>query len=98
MGFSDRIRLRESILKSSTNSSSGDGKSREIGKAWNTECTEWQRPLSGVHSIMMEKLAQAGEGMGVLAHSPEREDTLPLFHTLTLYIQYVLCGLEIKRQ
>jgi hypothetical protein len=22
----------------------------------------WQRPLSGVHSIMMEKLAQAGEG------------------------------------
>ncbi len=24
--------------------------------------TEWQRPLSGVHSIMMEKLAQAGEG------------------------------------
>ncbi len=24
-----------------------------------TEYTEWQRPLSGVHSIMMEKLAQA---------------------------------------
>ncbi len=24
--------------------------------------TEWQRPLSGVHSIMMEKLAQAVEG------------------------------------
>jgi hypothetical protein len=24
--------------------------------------TEWQRPLSVVHSIMMEKLAQAGEG------------------------------------
>ncbi len=23
-----------------------------------TEYTEWQRPLSGVHSIMMEKLAQ----------------------------------------
>ena len=23
--------------------------------------TEWQRPLSGVHSIMMEQLAQAGE-------------------------------------
>jgi hypothetical protein len=22
--------------------------------------TEWQRPLSGVHSIMMEKLTQAG--------------------------------------
>jgi hypothetical protein len=26
-----------------------------------TEYTEWQRPLSGIHSIMMEKLAQAGE-------------------------------------
>ena len=25
---------------------------------------EWQRPLSGVHPIMMEKLAQAGEGGG----------------------------------
>jgi hypothetical protein len=24
--------------------------------------TEWQRPLSGVHSIMMEKIAKAGEG------------------------------------
>ncbi len=24
--------------------------------------TEWQRPLSGVHSIMMEKLVPAGEG------------------------------------
>jgi hypothetical protein len=26
-----------------------------------TEYTEWQRSLSGVHSIMMEKIAQAGE-------------------------------------
>ncbi len=26
--------------------------------------TEWQWPLSGVHSIMLEKLAQAGEGGG----------------------------------
>ncbi len=26
--------------------------------------TEWQLPLSDVHSIMMEKLAQAGEGGG----------------------------------
>ncbi len=26
--------------------------------------TKWQWPLSGVHSIMMEKLAQAGVGMG----------------------------------
>jgi hypothetical protein len=56
--------------------------------------TEWQLPLSGVHSIMMEKLAQAAEG-GVAPPSPfnistitykvvvyapaERADTLPLF-------------------
>jgi len=25
--------------------------------------TEWQQPLSGVHSILMEKLAHAGEGV-----------------------------------
>ncbi len=31
--------------------------------------TEWQRPLSGVHSITMEKLAQAGEG-GVCTPTP----------------------------
>ncbi len=32
--------------------------------------TEWQLPLSGVHSIMMEKLAQPGEGwQGVHDHS-----------------------------
>jgi hypothetical protein len=30
--------------------------------------TEWQRPLSGVHSIMMENSAMAGEGGGVHAH------------------------------
>jgi hypothetical protein len=29
-----------------------------------TEYTERQRPLSGVHSIMIEKLAQAGDGGG----------------------------------
>ncbi len=26
--------------------------------------TEWQRELSGVHPIMVDKLAQAGEGWG----------------------------------
>jgi hypothetical protein len=56
--------------------------------------TVWQWPFSGVHSIMMEKLAQPGAGEGctptslhistimykVLVYSPaEREDTLPLF-------------------
>jgi hypothetical protein len=65
--------------------------------------TEWQRPLSGVHSIMMEKLVQAGEGgdarpppfiiftitykVAVYASS-DKADTLPLFH---LY-PYVTCG------
>ncbi len=34
-----------------------------VSSRWvcDTEYTEWQLPLSGVHSIMMEKLAQAGE-------------------------------------
>jgi hypothetical protein len=55
--------------------------------------TEWQWPISGVHSIMMEKSAQAGEGGGcrptpfhyiynhkVVAYAlADREDTLPLF-------------------
>jgi hypothetical protein len=30
--------------------------------------TEWQQPLSGAHSTMMEKLAQPGEVRGVHAH------------------------------
>ncbi len=30
--------------------------------------TEWQRPLSGVHSIMMVKLSQPGERVGVHVH------------------------------
>ncbi len=61
--------------------------------------TEWQRPLSGVHSSMIEKLAQAGEGEGArpppchysyhAVYAPaEKADTLTLFH---LY-PYVLCG------
>ncbi len=56
--------------------------------------TEWQWPLSGVHPISMEKLAQPGEG-GVCTSTPfhciyhhvescgvcsaQRPDTLPLF-------------------
>ncbi len=56
--------------------------------------TEWQLPLSGLHSIMAEKLAQPGEG-GVAPQPPftvstitykvivyalaEGADTLPLF-------------------
>jgi len=69
-----------------------------------TEYTEWQRPLSGVHSIMMEKLAQLGKVGGCTptpfqpiynhvqscsVHTPaESADTLNLFH---LY-PYVHCG------
>ncbi len=66
--------------------------------------TKWQRPLSGVHSIVMEKLA--GEGGGALHAHPhpltlylpsykvavyapaERADTLTLVH---LYF-CILCG------
>jgi hypothetical protein len=60
-----------------------------------TEYTEWQRQLSGVHSIVMEKLAQAAKGGGctptpfhfintitykVVVYAPaERAVTLPLF-------------------
>jgi hypothetical protein len=59
-----------------------------------TEYIEWQRTLSGVHSILMEKSAQAGEGGGecqplftistithevVVSAPAERADTLPLF-------------------
>ncbi len=57
--------------------------------------TEWQWPISGTYSIMMEKSALAGEGAGarpppftlftimykVAVYAPaERADTLPLFH------------------
>ncbi len=53
--------------------------------------TEWQLPISGVHSIMMENVAQSGEGEGsrpppftlvtIMYKGPaERTDTLPLFH------------------
>ena len=65
--------------------------------------TEWQRPLSGAHSIMMEKSAQAGGGGGCTRPPPftistvtykvvvyataERADTLPLF----LLYPYVVC-------
>ncbi len=41
--------------------------------------TEWQRPLSGVHSIMMGKLAQPGEGGGWVH-----------VHPLSLYLLIVL--------
>jgi hypothetical protein len=70
--------------------------------------TVWQRPLSGVHSIMMEKLAQAAEGRGgarpppftiftitykVVVNAPaERAATLHVFHL------YPICFLWIERK
>ncbi len=66
--------------------------------------TEWQRPLSGVHSIMMEKIAQSDEGWGCtpipfhhiyhhvqscsVRFSLEWRHTPPIFHVYP----YILCG------
>ncbi len=52
--------------------------------------TEWQRPLSGVHSITMEKLAQAGEGGG-------RVHALPLSLYLLLFTK-MCCTLQLRGQ
>jgi hypothetical protein len=48
--------------------------------------TERQRPISGVHSIMMEKLAQAGVGGGL--HAP-----LPILF-LYIYHHVQRCGVR----
>jgi hypothetical protein len=71
------------------------------------EHTEWQRPLSGVHSIVMEKLAQAGVGEGarpplftiftitykVAMYAPaERADIL---YSPYFIHPYALCGLSL---
>ncbi len=51
--------------------------------------TEWQRRLSGVHSIMMEKISPGWWGCGMHAHPLSlREIHNPLFHRYA----YVLCG------
>jgi hypothetical protein len=52
--------------------------------------TEWQRPL-GVHSIMMEKFAQAGEGRGVQAHAPP-------FTIFSIYRTKLQCTLQLRGQ
>ncbi len=51
--------------------------------------TEWQWPLSGVHSIMMEKFAQPGEGGEVHA------DTLSLYLPSRTKLR---CMLQLKGQ
>jgi hypothetical protein len=69
--------------------------------------TEWRRPLSGVHSIMMEILAQVGDGGGctstpfllylpsrtykVAVYAPAEWADTPPISSLPLY---VLCGFE----
>ena len=70
------------------------------------------RPLSGVHSIMLEKLAQPGEGGGarsptftistitckVVVYAPaERADTLPLFLLYPYKYSVVTMTEEISR-
>jgi hypothetical protein len=50
-----------------------------------TEYTEWQRTLSGVHSILMEKSAQVGEGGGACP---------PLFTLFTFSRGLSSCGLQ----
>jgi hypothetical protein len=73
----------------------GQSQTMRILVVGNRVHTEWQPPLSGIHSIMMGKLAQAGEGGGarsptftivtitykVAVHAPaQRAETLTLFH------------------
>ncbi len=54
----------------------------------NTEL--WQLTLSGVHSIMMEKFSQAGEGGGVGTPTP--------FHYTVSTITYLWCTLQLRGQ
>jgi hypothetical protein len=51
--------------------------------------TEWQRPLSGIHYIMMEKLAQAGEG-GKCTPIP--------FHYIYHHVTKLQCTLRLRGQ
>ncbi len=53
-----------------------EGKIQNAGGVGNRVHTEWQLPLSGGHSIMMEKFAQPGEVGGAPLHA----------HPLSLYL------------
>jgi hypothetical protein len=50
-----------------------------------TEYTEWQRPRSGVHSIMKEKVAQAGEG-GVRGCTPTPFQPITMKYKVAVYL------------
>ncbi len=53
--------------------------------------TEWQWPLSGVHSILMEKSAQPGEGGGA------RPSPTP-FHYIYFYVYKVVVYAPVERE
>ncbi len=52
---------------------------------YSTEFTEWQWPLSGVYSIMVEKSAQPGAGAGC---------TLTPFHYIYPHVQVLYSGVR----
>jgi len=56
----------------------------------NMEYTEWQLPLSGVHSIIMEKLAQPSEG-GLCTPTP-----LPLYLPSRRKLWTLWCTLQLR--
>jgi hypothetical protein len=80
-----------------------------FGAASHRVHTEWQRPLTGVHSISMEKLAQAGEGRRVQGARPPSFTLFTISTKLqsTLHLRgqihspyficspYVLCAVSI---
>ncbi len=49
--------------------------------------TEWQWPISGVHSIMMEKLALAGESGGGQTHPPFTLFAITYRYKVAVYAQ-----------
>ncbi len=61
-------RINGNVVIKHLNESAGKKCAGE-GRISATEYTEWQRPLSGVHSIMMEKLKPGWWGWRVHAHS-----------------------------
>ncbi len=65
---------------------------RRSGRHKHRVPTEWQRQLSSVHSIMMEKLAQAFEGGGVHA-TPFRYTVFTITYKVKLW-----CTLQLRGQ
>jgi hypothetical protein len=53
-----------------------------------SEYTEWQRPLSDVYSIIMEKFAQAGEGWGT-GCTPTPFTTFTVTYKVAVYALFI---------